>query len=149
MKHPFFNQYKFRYLEWNDAQAIHDVTILWQSQIEFVKDEQAFLGELLTEHTLQLLSETGYEYAKHLAVELDKLEKEIPKLVKRLNTHRNEIVVLMDEKDEFQQERAFQDAHLLLEIKMGDYLEKYKLLKEEIFKTMKMIFAKSKEKRIA
>lgn len=149
MKHPYFNQYKFRYLEWNDAQTIHEVTLLWQSQIEFARDEQAFLGELLTEHTLELLSETGFEHARHLAIQLDLFQKEIPKLLKRLNTHRNEVEVLIDGNDEFLKERTFQDAHLLLEIKMGDYLEKYNILKEDIFRTMKNVFAKSKEKRIA
>ncbi|WP_405250432.1 hypothetical protein [Dokdonia sp. Asnod3-C12] len=149
MKHPFFNQYKFKYLEWNDAQAIHDVTLLWKSQVEFIAVEQAFLGELLTEHTLQLLSETSFEYARHLAVELDAFEKVVPKLLRRITEHLNEVKVLMDGKDEFQKERTFQDAHILLELKMGDYQDKYKLLKEEIFKTMKSVFAKSKSKLIA
>ncbi len=148
MKHPYYNQYKYNYLEWNDADSIHKVTLLWQSQIEFIKTEQAFLAELLTDHTLQLLAQTGLEYSRHLALELAAFEKEVPKLSKRIQNHHNDLEVLIDKKDEFQAERAFQDAHLLLKLKMGEYLEKYKLLKEEIFKTMKTIFAKSKEKQI-
>ena len=148
MKHSFFNQYKFKYLEWNDAQVIHEVSLQWKSQVEFVNVEQAFLGELLTEQTLTLLAETGYGHAKHLAVALDTLEKEIPKLQDRINTHLNEIKVLTDGKNDFQEERTFQDAHLLLEMKIENYLEKYNLLKEEIFTTMKSVFEKSKHKQI-
>lgn len=148
MKHPYFNQYKYTYLEWNDADSIHEITLLWQSQVEFIKTEQTFLAELLTDHTLQLLAETGFDFSKHLATELRDFQKEIPKLLERIQNHRNDLEVLVDKRDQFQAERAFQDAHLLLELKMGDYLEKYKLLKEEIFKTMKTIFAKSKEKQI-
>lgn len=149
MKHPFFNQYKFKYLEWNDAQVIHEVTLQWKSQIEFIQVEQTFLGELLTEHTLTLLAETGYEYAKHLAVALNSLEKEIAKLQDQIAIHLNEIKVLTDGKNNFQEERTFQDAHLLLEMKIESYVDKYNLLKEEIFKTMKSVFAKSKSKLIA
>ncbi|AWH75574.1 hypothetical protein DCS32_15815 [Dokdonia sp. Dokd-P16] len=148
MKHSFFNQYKFKYLEWNDAQVIHEVTLQWKSQIEFIHVEQAFLGELLTEHTLTLLAETGYEHAKHLAVALDNLEKEIVKLQDRISTHLNEIKVLTDGKDDFQAERTFQDAHLLLEMKIESYVDKYNLLKEEVFTTMKTVFAKSKHQQI-
>jgi hypothetical protein len=62
--------------------------------------------------------------------------------------HRNDIVVLIDGTDEFQKEKAFQDVHLLLELLIGTYLEKYHILKEEIFKTMREVFKKSKKKQL-
>lgn len=148
MKHSFFNQYKFKYLEWNDAQLIHEVTLQWKSQIEFTRVEQGFLAELLAEHTLMLLDDNAYEHAKHLVVTLNSLEQEIAKIQDRISTHLNDIKVLTDGKDDFQTERTFQDAHLLLEMKIESYLEKYNLLKKEVFTTMKSVFAKSKHKQI-
>lgn len=144
MKHPYFNQYKFKYLEWNDSDIIHEATIMWQSQLEFVKDEQKFLKELLAENTLKLLAESCFEMAKHLATDLSKLSNQLPEILDRIQEHRNDIVVLIDNKDEFQKERSFQDAHLLLEMRIGTYLEKYHTLKVELFKTMQEVFKKSK-----
>ncbi|WP_396596831.1 hypothetical protein [Dokdonia sp. R86516] len=148
MKHSFFNQYKFKYLEWNDAQLIHEVTLQWKSQVEFTRVEQGFLAKLLAEHTLMLLVDNAYEHAKHLVVTLNSLEQEIAKIQDRISTHLNDIKVLTDGKDDFQTERTFQDAHLLLEMKIESYLEKYNLLKKEVFTTMKSVFAKSKHKQI-
>lgn len=148
MKHPYFNQYKFKYFEWNDSDIIHEATLAWLSQLEFIKGEQEFLKELLAENTLKLLAESCYEMAKHLATDLSKLSDQLPEILERVEEHRNEIVVLIDEKDEFQKERAFQDGHLLLEMRIGTYLEKYHKLKEEIFTTMRGVFKKSKNRTL-
>ncbi|MFT5861711.1 MAG: hypothetical protein ACI828_000354 [Flavobacteriales bacterium] len=148
MKHPYFNQYKFKYLEWNDADIIHEATLMWQSQLEFIEGEQLFLKELLSENTLLLLSETGFDMAKHLATDLSNLNSQLPKILEDVMIHRNDIVVLIDGTDEFQKEKAFQDVHLLLELLIGTYLEKYHILKEEIFKTMREVFKKSKKKQL-
>ncbi len=110
MKHPYFNQYKFKYLEWNDSDVIHEATLAWQSQLEFIKVEQSFLAGLLAENTLKLLAESCFEMAKHLATDLSKLANELPEILDKIQQHRNDIVVLLDSKDEFQKERAFQDA---------------------------------------
>jgi hypothetical protein len=118
---------------------------MWQSQLAFIKGEQAFLKALLTKNTLHLLAETGYEMAKHLATALSKLSGQLPELLERIGAHRNEIIVLMDDKDEFQKERTFKDTHLLLEMRINSYLEKYHLLKEDIFKTMQNVIKKGKK----
>lgn len=148
MKHPYFNQYKFKYLEWNDSDIIHEATLAWLSQLEFIKGEQLFLKELLAENTLKLLAESCFEMAKHLATDLSKLSDQLPEIIKSVQNHRNDIVVLIDKKDEFQKERAFQDGHLLLEIRIGSYLEKYHILKDEIFTTMQNVFKKSKNRQL-
>lgn len=148
MKHPYFNQHKFKYLEWNDSDIIHEATLAWQSQLEFIKDEQEFLKGLLAENTLKLLAESCFEMAKHLATDLSKLSDQLPEILERIQSHRNDITVLIDNKDEFQKERAFQDAHLLLELRLGTYLKKYHNLKDEIFKTMQDVFKKSKNRQL-
>lgn len=144
MKHPYFNQYKFKYLEWNDAALLYETTKMWQSQLAFIKGEQSFLKELLAENTLKLLAESCFEMAKHLSTDLVKLSDELPEMLVKIKKHRNDIVELIDSKDEFFKERTFQDAHLLLEMSIGSYLEKYHNLKDEIFTTMQEVFKKSK-----
>ena len=149
MSTPFLNKQKFRYLEWNDAEDIHDVTVLWKSQLEFVATEQAFLSELLSEHTLQLLSHNGYEQTKHIAAQLDDHMDKLPELRKQLEEHFNKVIILLDGKDELKKERAFQDVHLSLAITMEDYFDSFRSLKQEVFNVMKKVFANSKQKRIS
>lgn len=148
MNHSYFNQYKFKYLEWNDADIIHEATLMWQSQLEFMQGEQLFLKGLLTKNTLLLLTETGYDMAKHLATDLLNLSVQLPEILEKVKEHRNEIVVLLDGTDEFQKEKTFQDKHLLLEVRIGTYLEKYHLLKNEIFETMGDVFKKSNKNQL-
>lgn len=148
MNHSYFNQYKFKYLEWNDADIIHEATLMWQSQLEFMQGEQLFLKGLLTKNTLLLLTETGYDMVKHLATDLLNLSVQLPEILEKVKEHRNEIVVLLDGTDEFQKEKTFQDKHLLLEVSIGTYLEKYHLLKNEIFETMGDVFKKSNKNQL-
>ena len=149
MSTPFLNKQKFRYLEWNDAADIHDATVLWKSQLEFIATEQAFLSELLSEHTLQLLSHNGYEQTKHISAQLDDHMNKLPELRKQLAEHFNKVVILLDGKDELKKERAFQDAHLSLGTTMEDYFDSFRSLKQEVFNVMKKVFANSKQKRIS
>lgn len=149
MSTPFLNKQKFRYLEWNDAEDIHDATVLWKSQLEFVATEQAFLSELLSEHTLQLLSHNGFEETKHIAAQLDDHLKKVPQMREQLAEHFNKVVILLDGKDELKKERAFQDAHLSLATIMDDYFDNFRSFKKEVFDTMKKVFANSKQKRIS
>tara|TARA_R110002051_G_scaffold91205_3_gene160283 strand:- start:49654 stop:50109 length:456 start_codon:yes stop_codon:yes gene_type:complete len=148
MKHPYFNQYKFKYLEWNDSDIIHEATLMWISQLEFIEVEQLFLEELLTENTLGLLADKGFDMAKHLATDLANLSKQLPEILALVKEHRNNIVVLIDDIDEFHKEKTFQDKHLLLEMRVESYLKKYHVLKEEIFKTMSEVFKKSKSNQL-
>jgi hypothetical protein len=121
---------------------------MWQSQLEFMQGEQLFLKGLLTKNTLLLLTETEYDMVKHLATDLLNLSVQLPEILEKVKEHRNEIVVLLDGTDEFQKEKTFQDKHLLLEVRIGTYLEKYHLLKNEIFETMGDVFKKSNKNQL-
>lgn len=146
MRHSYFNQYKFKSAEWDSVELIHEMTISWQSQIAFLKHEQRFLQELLAENTITILAQNYFGKIRHLATSLTALSEQRTVMEKRLIVHRNEIELLTDNKPEFIKEKAFQDAHLLLDLGMDNYLEKYQKLKEEIFLTMQDVFKKSKQK---
>ena len=97
MKHPYFNQYKFKYLEWNDSDIIHEATLMWISQLEFIEVEQLFLEELLTENTLGLLADKGFDMAKHLATDLANRRKQLQELLALVKEHRNNNLAIRDE----------------------------------------------------
>ncbi|WP_299210173.1 hypothetical protein [uncultured Dokdonia sp.] len=144
----YTNQYKFKYLEWHSPEEIHETTIKWQSELDFIEIEWHFLQELLSDNTLLLLSETDFEKTKKLISELVSYKKVIPEIRQLLEQHRNDLEVLVDGINERQKEKAFKDRHLLLELKINDFNEQYRQVKNAIFDVMKTSLKKRKQKTL-
>lgn len=144
----YFNQYKFKYLEWHSAEEIHEITLGWQSQLDFLKDEQQFLTQLLKEYTLALLSDRDFSSIRTQVELLSGLQKQLPVMRKKIIKHRNDLEVLVDGKDEIKKERAFQDRHLLLEMKIEHYLKEYKAIKKQLFDVVGQAIKNQRNKRL-
>ena len=144
----YTNQYKFKYLEWYSPEEIHDTTLKWQSELEFVEVEWNFLKELLSDHTLLLLSETEFDKTRKLISKLTGYKTKTTELKKLLEEHRNALEVLVDDINELQKEKAFKERHLLLELKIQDFHDNYRNIKNSIFDIMKESFKKRKQKTL-
>ena len=144
----YTNQYKFKYLEWYSPEEIHDTTLKWQSELEFVEVEWNFLKELLSDHTLLLLSETNFDKTRKLISKLTGYKTKTTELKKLLEEHRNALEVLVDDINELQKEKAFKERHLLLELKIQDFHDNYRNIKNSIFDIMKESFKKRKQKTL-
>lgn len=145
----YTNQYKFKYLEWHSPEEIHETTIKWQSELDFMEGEWYFLKELLSDNTLLLLSEANFEETQKLVSELLSHKKGIPEIKELLEEHRNALEVLVDGINEYQKEKAFKDRHVLLEFKINDFNEYYRKMKTSIFDIMKTSMKKGKQKSIS
>lgn len=145
----YTNQYKFKYLEWHSPEEIHETTIKWQSELEFMEGEWHFLKELLSNNTLLLLSEANFKETQKLVSELVSHKKRIPEIKQLLEEHRNALEVLVDGVNELQKEKAFKDRHVLLEFKINDFNEDYRKIKTSIFDIMKTSIKKGKQKSIS
>ncbi|WGK64021.1 hypothetical protein [Croceiramulus getboli] len=144
----YFNQYKFKYLEWHSAEEIHEITLRWQSQLDFIKDEQQFLTQLLKEYTLALLSDKDFSSIRSQVELLSGLQQQLPTLRKKIIKHRNDLEVLVDGINEIKRERAFQDRHLLLELKIEHYLKEYKVIKKQLFDVVRQAIKSQRKKRL-
>ena len=144
----YTNQYKFKYLEWHSPAEIHQRTLKWQSELDFLQNEQTFLHELLGTYRMDILNQKNIEVTQSLLKKLTTIEKEIPLLTRLVREHRSALVLLVDEIDEVQKEKAFKDRHLLLELKIDDYLEAYRSLKNDIFSMVSTVIKKKKQKQL-
>ncbi len=144
----YTNQYKFKYLEWYSPEEIHNTTLKWQSEIEFIEVEWNFLKELLSDNTLLLLSETDFEKTKKHISKLSGYKTKIADLKKLLEEHRNALEVLIDGVNELQKEKAFKERHVLLELKIQDFNDTYKRIKNDAFDIMKESLKKRKQKTL-
>lgn len=144
----YTNQYKFKYLEWHSPEEIHETTLKWQSELEFIEVEWLFLKDLLSDNTLLLLSETDFDKTKKRISTFSSYKAEISEIKELLIEHRNALEVLVDEVNELQKEKAFKERHLLLELKVQGFHDNYRQIKNSIFDVMKKSMKKRKQKTL-
>lgn len=68
----------------------------WISQLEFIKDEQRFLNELITNYTIPLISAKAYDTSKLTIGNLLKEQKELDVLIARVQDHNNTFEKLLE-----------------------------------------------------
>ncbi|MEL6810306.1 MAG: hypothetical protein AAFP76_03105 [Bacteroidota bacterium] len=139
----------YKFVEWSSPEELHEASLGWRSELEFIKDEQQFLDSLIKNHTLQLVS--GELYAKSVAVisELLAEEKEVTSLLNRVYAHLNRLEVLTDGVDQLEDEKSYKEEHYILKIEVSRYSSDYRITKAKIFDLIKELMKKGKQKRIA
>ncbi len=142
------NPFAYKFVEWSNPEELHQESLNWMLELEFIKDEQRFLNELIKNHTLQLIS--GEMYQRSLAVvnELSKEEKEVISLLKKIKKHTNKLEILVDGIDQLNEEKKYKEDHYMWKIETSTYLDNYKDTKKKIFSLIKQIMKQEKQKRL-
>jgi len=139
----------YNFVQWSNPEELHGDCQQWISILQFIKDEQVFLNDLVKNYTLQLLSEELYERATHFISLLRKEETEVVKLLEKVQNHCNGVYVLLDGVDEIRQEKKYKEAHYYRKMEVAVYEQEYRKTKKEIFNMVKTIMRKESHKRIA
>ena len=96
-----------RYIEWIDPEEMHRATILWLSEVKFMRDEQMFLNNLIKHYTVQLVDSKIFEKSKKIVSRLTDLEKESISLMKKIQAHENKLEIMIDDLDQLELEKAY------------------------------------------
>jgi len=139
---------KYKYIEWLNAEEMHDDSMLWFSELKFMRDEQLFLNNLVQSFTLQLIDSNIYEESKVIIENLQHAEKDIVPLFKKVQAHENQLEIIVDDVNQLKMEKAYLETHEELKIAMNDYTQKYREIKEQLFKLLTSIMKKEKQKRL-
>ena len=67
--------------------TLHDESLKWINELEFISDEQIFLENLLSSHFLQLSSSEHYDAARKLIKKLKDVEKSGRDLMDTIELH--------------------------------------------------------------
>jgi hypothetical protein len=137
-----------RYVEWFDADEMHGASKKWTSELNFVKDEQRFFEDLIKSYTLDLLDSGQFSKTKELVSELNKQQNEIVELLKYIQIHENNLEIMIDGIDEPKKENQYKKTHSQLFANVNSYLEEYKLIKTQLFKSIKEILKKQRQKKL-
>lgn len=139
---------KYKYIAWLNAEEMHEDSILWFSELKFIRDEQFFLNDLIGSYTIQLMNSDSIEKSKKVIEDLQHAEKDIVPLFKKIQAHENQLEIIVDDIDQLKIEKAYLETHEELQIAMNDYTKNYREIKERLFKVLTTIMKKEKRKRL-
>ena len=137
-----------KYDVWLNAENMHRDSRNWLSELEFAKDEELFLDDLIKSYTLQLIDSKHFAQSKKVVDKLNDIQKETNSLLEIVKNHEKGLKIMVDGINEFDKEKAFKNKHLKIMINEKNFLEKYRTLKSELFTVVKGILKEGKQKRL-
>lgn len=137
-----------KYIEWLSADELHAASQEWLSDLKFTLDEHRFFDDLITEYTSLLIKDDQYASSKALIEELDDSKKKNSILIAAVQTHENELKVMLDGINELKKEDAYTKEHFKLVTIIGDFMKTYNSLKLRMFTLIKSLKKQDKRNRI-
>ncbi len=131
----------------NSIGRLHAKSQQWISEIDFIKIEQNFLKELLTEHIIGLCKTHHYDQAKMLLNGIEHEAKLGNKLIGSIKEHKINLALLL-ENIQLKNETKFRDNHKLLKVEVKNYIENFKYIKEQVFELVLLIMKNEKERKL-
>lgn len=135
-------------MEWFSADELHKASQDWLVELEFIKDEQLFFQDLLTTYTLKLIDTIGYINDMKIIDALKLSQKRNDSIIKTVKKHDKNLKILLDGKDQIEEEKLYKKEHRNLMNLINEYLKDYKILKTQLFNTLKRVIKKDKQKRL-
>ncbi|MGB5272738.1 MAG: hypothetical protein WBN39_01675 [Flavobacteriaceae bacterium] len=142
------NSPKYTYLEWFSPEELHEASLAWFSELNFARDEQAFLNDLVKSHTLQLTEHNRFDKSKAVVSALAKVEKDGVSLMKRVQNHENKLEIMLDGVDQLEMEKDYLKTHKELLIAVDDYMKSYRKVKESLMELVSKVLKEEKQKRL-
>jgi hypothetical protein len=137
-----------KYIEWLDADEMHEASKNWLSELNFIKDEHQFFEDLITSFTMQILEPQKFSKNKEIIDALNRSQKHNNVLIEAIKIHENELQVMVDEIDQLEKEKAYTKEHRDLLIVTTDFLKEYRALKIQLFDIIKSIKKEEKNRRL-
>ncbi|AEM71878.1 hypothetical protein Murru_2854 [Allomuricauda ruestringensis DSM 13258] len=140
------NKRKFR--EWFSADELHEESKRWSSELKFARDEQKFLNQMVKDYTLDIIDSDMFKTVQPVVASLNKLEKDLVDLFKKVQLHENQLQIMVDEVNQEKMEEAYLDTHNDLGKEIEDYFVKYRDSKTKIFNIVSNVIKRKKQKRL-
>jgi hypothetical protein len=139
---------KYGYVEWLSAQEMHEDTLKWMSELNFTRDEQLFLNDLVKSYTIQLTDTDIFEESRKLVEDILQAEKDSIVAMKKVQAHENRLEIMVNDVDELKMEKAYLETHWELLNETEEYLVEYRKLKKRLFKLVSKVMKAQKQKRL-
>jgi len=128
-------------------QELHNDSIMWISEINFINDEMRFLEHLLSSKYIDCLS-SGLNKKIEISVEKISDEKKVGKTLLELILKQEGILSNLIENNSVTSNKNFLEIHKRLEIEINAYVKKYKRIKKQIFDIIEKVMKKKEQKKL-
>ena len=137
---------KYRYMEWFDAQEMHEHTKKWYSELLFIKDEQRFLNQLIQSFAIKSIDKKKFAQIDDFKMAIEENQRRLNPIFKQVQKHMNQLDIMLDDVNQLEMEKAYKKTHKKLFQKMNQYLLDYRTVKERGFKKLSSILKMAKKK---
>ena len=131
----------------SSIERLHAKAQKWISEIDFIKIEQNFLKEMLSEHIIGLCKTNNYNQAKVLLKGIEHEAKLGSKLMESIKEHKINLALLL-ENIQLNKESTFRENHRLLKEEVKNYIENFKYIKEQVFELVLLVMKNEKERKL-
>jgi len=139
---------KGKLVEWFSAERMHEMSKNWLSDLNFIKDEQLFLEELITNYTQKIISNNDLERAQTATTALYRTKRGSEKLINNLIKHEQELEIIVNGIDELEEENKYKKEHREFTSKISEFFHDYKAVKFEIFNLIKDLMKTDKNQHL-
>ena len=126
---------------------LHDQSVQWINEIQFMTDEQVFLEHLLSSHFLELSSSKLYETTKRLIKKLKEVESLGNDLKGKIQLHNKHVGTIIENFNKEYQVNVDRERQSIKK-DLDSYLLKFRYIKKKIFGIIKSIMKEHKQKRL-
>lgn len=131
----------------SSIESLYKKTQEWASEIKFIKVEQQFLKELLSEHIIGLCKSDNFNTAKLLLKGIDHETILGDDLLISIKDH-NVSLALLIENIYLKKEADFRKNHEILKVEVKNYIQNFKYIKEQVYELVLFIMKKDKQERL-
>lgn len=124
---------------------LHEQTVQWINEIEFMADEEVFLEHLLSAHFLDLSSSKLYDTTQKLIRKLKESGNLGKDLMKRILAHNKHVSVVIETFNK-EYDKEIDREHQSIKKDLDSYVLKFRFVKKKIFNIIKEIMKDHKQK---
>lgn len=125
--------------------SLHEDSVSWINELEFMNDEQIFLEHLLSTHFLDLSAEKLYETTRKLIRKLKEVEVMGEELTQEIQVYNKKIANVL-EYPNITAENQLNKNHRMIQKDFDSYSLKFRYVKKKIFGIIKEIMINHKQK---
>lgn len=122
---------------------MHRTSQRWVSSFRFVEDEMKFIERLLHSYVFEPNTPNLFERLQDYLARIEEIKEEKGDLLERIKEHEHALGGLMECKDQPGMV-SYSEIHHHLELDFNKFLDRYQLLKSEIFNYAGAILKKKK-----
>ncbi len=126
---------------------LHHDYKLWASEINFIKDEIRFLEHLLSDNYIDFLAAGLHEKIEDSVKQIS-VKKNTGTTLKELINNQEKILEELIESKNVTSNKNYLESHKKLEIEVNSYINKYKDIKQHIFKVVENVMKKKDQKKL-